>query len=539
MKAKGGADAPTTDAEDSFEPTTRRTFLKGVGVTAATVATAGAANAQTTTPDGPEWATGRDGVDWTSNYVQNPYIAEGTLTRARHRMKWGTDEDSLAFYEDDSGEKAELGGHVPREDTENAITLRADKFDFSSAREFPRGETYDGDGDGDADEDVSALDATHWTTTGATNGSVSVTDADLDVESALTVASDAVADGETVTASFSDVSLSDAAAKRYLQFVVNVDTLTSGATVEVAIVDDDGDEKVVTASPGADTSTASVFAAATGDGIVLQQRLADLSTTANGDGSFDSIDSVEVRVLDADATVTFTALDVERKSRWTFGSYLKNEDTDDEERVKRYEPGPGNFTVTGLDTLGDTLAAEGAVLHDVSQPFRYTLAESTLDYKFRFVEATEYPGYDYVFEQRGKWSVPTAIDLTHSGLTMMDEVAVPPGRFKSVWTAAGVEDTAFADLDDDTDKTYHGGAYDSEGADAELRSSVTADTVFAYGADVLVTESNREGAVADDAPSGAGGAAPAENSGGNSMWIFGGLLGGIGAFLAGLRRGLF
>ena len=481
---------------------------------------------------------GRDGLAWSSDYVQKPYIADGTLTRARHRMKWGADDDALAAYEDDSGEKAILPGYVPREDTDNVVTLRGDKFDFPGAREFPRGEQYDGDGDGDADEDVSALDATHWTTTDATNGSVSVSDADLDVESALTVASSGVASGETVKATFSDVSLSDAAEKRYLQFVVNVEALTSGATVEVVVPDDDGDEKVVSASPGADTSTASVFAAATGSGFVLQQRLADLSTVSNGDGSFDSIDSVEVRVKDADATVTFTALDVERKSRWTFGSYLKNEDTDSEERVKRYEPGPGNFTVSGLDTLGDTLSVDGAIVFDVSQPFRYTLGESTLDYRFRFVEAADYPGYDYVFEQRGKWSVPTAIDLTHSGLTMMDEVAVPPGRFKSVWTAAGVEDTEFSDLDD-SDKTYHGGAYDSENADAELRSSVTADTVFGYGADLLVTKSDREGAVSESGAGGGGGAAPSENGGDNNMILWGGGLAGIVTFVTGLVRGWF
>ncbi|MFC7137545.1 hypothetical protein ACFQRB_16095 [Halobaculum litoreum] len=267
-------------------------------------------------------------------------------------MEWGADDDALTAYEDDSGEKAMLPGYVPREDTENVVTLRADKFDFQGGREFPRGEKYDADSDGDADEDVSALDQTHWSTTDATNGTVSVSNADLDVEKALTVSSSSVAGGETVTAAFSDFALSDAAEKRYLQFVVNVEALTSGATVEVAVLDDDGDEKVVSASPGADTSTASVFAAATGSGIVLQQRLADLTTNANGDGTFDSLDSVEVRIKDADATVTFTALDVERKSRWTFGSYLANEDTDSEERTKRYEPGPGDFTVTGLDTLG-------------------------------------------------------------------------------------------------------------------------------------------------------------------------------------------
>ncbi len=90
MSTKRGADAPTTDGEsDGTTLADRRTFIKGVGATAATLATAGAASAQeTTTADGPEWTTGRDGLAWSSDYVQDPYIAEGALTRARHRMVW-------------------------------------------------------------------------------------------------------------------------------------------------------------------------------------------------------------------------------------------------------------------------------------------------------------------------------------------------------------------------------------------------------------------------------------------------------------------
>ena len=532
-KAPEGPDADdastTNDADGKL---TRRRFLQTAAVAGAATAASGSA-AATETPTATSWEAGGDALDWSSAYVQNPYIEEGALVRARHRMQWGTDDEALRAYEDDNGDKSMLPGYVPRDDTENVLTVRADKFDFPAATKFPRGETYDGDGDGTADEEVTALDATHWTGTNSTNGTVSISDADLDVNNALTVSSSSVPSGETVTATFSDVSIADSPSKRFLQFVINVSTLESGATVEVVVIDDDGDEKVASASPGADTTTASVFADATGDGYVLQQRLADLPTVANGDGAFDSIDSVEVRISNANATVTLTALDVEAKSRWLFGSYLANEGTDSEERVKRYEPGSGMFTVTGLDTLGDGLGHEDAVIHDVEQPFRYTLEASSYDYEHRFREATDYPGFSWLFEQRGKFEVPTAIELTHSGLTMYDMAAVPANRYKEVWTASGIEDTAFDDLDDDTDKTYHGSSYDSEGKEVTLISSPTGATVYGYGASVLATDDNKSGAMA--APSG-GGAAPAEQSGdGGTVLMFGGITATIGAVIAKLR----
>ncbi|WP_373190077.1 hypothetical protein [Halolamina sp.] len=515
----------------------RRAFVATVGAAAAATATAGSAAAtETATESAPEWATGRGGLDWTNGYVQNPYFAEDSLTRARHRMEWGTDDAALRFYEDDGGEMAELPGYVPREDTENVLSVRADKYDFPAGRAFPRGENYDADGDGDADEDVSALDATHWSTTGATNGSVSVTDADLDVAKALSVSSSGVASGETVMARFEDVSLQDDAGKRYLQFVANVSTLTAGSTLEVVAIDDDGDEKIVMANPSGDTSNADTFATAMGSGIVVQTRLQDLATTANGDGSFDSIDAVEVRISEADARITFTAFDLERKSRWLFGSYLANEGTDSEETQQRYTPGPGEFTLTGFDTLGDVLKTEDSVVWDVTQPFRYTLGDSTLNFQFRFVEAVDYPGFDWLFQQRGKFSVPSAIDLSHTGLSLVDSVAVPPNRFNSVWTAEGVPDTELSGLDDSA-KTFHGGSYDSEGKTVTLRSSASADTVYAFGVELLATGENRDAATSGAGATGDGGGVPPSEGGTGlgTMLAGGGIFGFFGFILAKLR----
>lgn len=508
---------------------TRRQFGTATAATVAAVATAGTATAQES-----GWTQGREGLNWSSEYVQNTYIEEGSLRRARHKLAWGDGDDALAAYEDDSGNKAMLPGFVPREDTENVLTLRADKFDFPAASKFPRGESYDADGDGDENAEVSALDATHWTTTGATNGSVTVMDGDVDVEDSLVIESSGVASGETVTAEFSLVDISDSAAKRFLQFVANVDALQSGATVTVAVVDDDGDRKEVTASPSADGSTDSVFATSSGSGVVSQNRLAELGTTANGDGSFDSIASVEVSVSEADATLTFTALDVEAKSQWLFGSYLADEDTDDEERMKRWEPS-GSYTVTGLDTLGDTLGNSETVIHDVEQPFRYTMEDSTLAYEFKFAEATDRPGYDFEFMQRGKLEVPTAIELTHSGLSMRSDVEVPASRYNQVWSAAGLADMELSALED-SDKTFHTGLFSGEGETVTLRDAPTSATEYGVGFTLLATSENRS---ASTGSRGGGGVAPGEGGGDGKLAMMFGLITAIFGGVVGKARGLF
>jgi hypothetical protein len=339
-----------------------------------------------------------------------------------------------------------------------------------------------------------------------------------------------VADGETVKATFTDVSVEDSPGKRHIQAVLNVGTLTSGCLVEIAVRDGDGDEKVVKADPSGDTSNADVFADATGNGFVVQERLGDLSTVANGDGSFDSIQEVEVRVSDADASVTLTALNAEKMARWSFGSYLKDEDTDSEERVTRYEPGPGTWTVTGLDTLGSELQAEGSVVYDVEMPMRYTLGDGTLTYRWRVEEATNYPSYDFVLVQQGKTEVPTGYDLQHTGLTWNDEVSLPASRYKGVRTASGVEDTEFSTISDNENWSTVGGSYDSQGNTVTLASAPQAGVVRAYEAEVLVTEENLEAATSS-ASGGGGGAAPLGGGGG-------GFLASVGPTLAAIATGI-
>lgn len=514
----------------------RRQFLVGAGTAAAAVATgAGSAAAQSS-----GWTTGRDGINFGNDFVQNPYFAEADLTRAKHRAKWGLTRDDLVFYEDNNGDKAELPGYVPTEDTANVVSLRADKIDAPGLSVFPRSTSYDADGDGDAETAVTALDATHYTTTGATNGSITVADADRDVSPALRVTTSGLADGETVKATFTDVDIQSDAAKRIFAGITSLLQLDANVTVEFVARDDDGDEKVQKAVAGGDTSTTGVFASSTGNGKVFGNRTADLSTVGSGDGSFDSISEFEIRVSASggagNADLVLTGLDIERKSLWSFGSYVKNEGSDDEKTVERTHPS-GTFTVTSLDTLGSTFTADDVVFYDVKQPMRYTLAESTQPFEYRFVEATQYQGYDWKFEIRGKQRVPQAIDLTHTALEWLDLVDIPTNRFVEVWTANGVDSTDFGDIADSS-KTTHSGAYDAEGVEVTLQSSASAGVTNAYGATVLVVDDEKT--AIQDTSGGGGGAAPASGGGMDSgiLGVLGGGLTALLALFAGIKKGL-
>jgi len=517
-----------TDGSNDSTTVSRRAFLAAGG---AAIATAGSASAQETTETATEWTEGRD-LNFDSDYVPNAEFAEDTLTRDRHLLKWGTGDPALATYVDDNGDKASLGGYVPREDTENVLTVRADKFEAPDLYQFPRDTQYDADGDGDEDEPVRALDATHWSTSSGANSSISVSEADLAVEHGITIDA-TVASGEQATATFDlssfGASITDSVAKRYLAGVANL-TLASGTTVEIAAVDDDGDTKKLLADPSGDASNMDTFATGDGDGYVFQQRMGDLATTGSGDGSFDSVEAIEVRVIEADATVTLSALNAEKMSEWVFGSFLQNEGSDSEERVERVRPGPGTFTITSFDTLSDALKDDDAVVYDVEHPFRYTIAEGSGAFEYRFVEAEDYSGYEWRLQVRTKRSIPTGYELKHTGISWLDEVTAPASRYIDVWTAEGLKNVDLADVDDDS-KTSHAGKYDSRGAEVTLKSSVQADTEYGIGYDILLSDSNKSDA---EETSGSGVRPPEQQGGGGGLIsailaLFGG--GGIAVLL--------
>ncbi|WP_459808553.1 hypothetical protein [Halopiger thermotolerans] len=434
----------TVESESNTNEIGRRAFCVGAAGTVALAAT-GAAAAQ----EGDGDLT----LNYSSDVVANPFIS-ADVTIGTHKSGY----DSPLMFENDNGEDVELPAEIndrhpdnADETTQNLFGFRADKVSTGAYNAWPRDTKYDESGDGDAETAVTAVDATHWSTdTSNTSGSLTVENGGDEVDS-VRIAASSIASGENATATFDltahNAEITSDEEKRYLQLCLNVDALTSGAVVEIRAVDEDGDYKAGVIDPSADSSSTNVIATATGAGIVFQKQLADLTVQGSGDGAINNIQALEVDVAEADATVELFGIDLERKSKWEFGRHVKNENTDDEETVTVYEPGPGVETYTSLD--GEILS--NATIHDLEVPVKYTAAASDAG-SASSTSADNYPQFDHRLEQVERLETETAIDLSHSNLKLELEQTLPTDRYHTLELATGTsskddpEDMSFSDV---------------------------------------------------------------------------------------------
>lgn len=445
-------------------------------------------------------------VNFESDYAPNPEIDERTLEKDSHDVG-----DELVEYEGDNGETQTLDAHVNDSET-NPISLRADKINASDYSRFP----------GDK-SDVSALDAGEWATSGT---SITVENANTAPEvEALRVSTSGLASGSSNSATFSNVSIDSDPNKRYLQAVVNINSISSGATVDVVFTDADGDDKVATINTSADASADDVIANSTGSGVVYQAQLGSLATTdhsvsASGDGSFDGVDSVSVVVSDGDADVTLAGLNGEKMGTWSFGEKKVDTDDDDElETVEITEPS-GSFSIHSTESMGSTF--DSSTIHDLRFPAIYSAADlvDDSDVSVEITETAEgkYPNYGFKVTAQYRLSVPNAYDLVHSGLTLRDTQDMPSDRYKEVAYAEGVGDSEFDEISSWTDVTS---SYSSEGSDVTLDETVEPGKEYAVKYEFVATGSNTD--EIEDTSAGAPGGGGKES---------GGILGSISAVIA-------
>jgi len=505
-----------TDAQLYETTLGRRRMMQATGVAIATAATAGTAAAQS-----DDDLT----LNYSTDYVANPYIA-GDVTIGQHK----SDYTSPLMYENDNGEDVELPGVVDRTDpndstktTENLFGIRADRVDAPAYHAFPRDAQYDEDGDGEDDTAVRAVDATHWSTDESnTAGSLSVSDGSDEVNS-VSMAASSIASGESATAMFDltahNASITSDEEKRYLQLAFNVDSLTSGAVVSVRAVDEDGDYKEATVDPSGDTSNTDVIANATGSGYVAQIQLADLSVQGSGDGTFNNIESVEVQFAEADATVEFFGIDLQRKSKWEYGEFVANEHTDDEETETIYEPGPGYQKLTDLS--GSVL--QNADIYDLEIPVKYTAGESDEGGSSSSTQAENYPSFDKKLKQIERLATETAIDLSHSNLSLKIDQSLPTSRYHTLELASSTSNT-----DDPEDMTFTdvSGSLSGAGTTATLEDMIEAGTQYTLRIRTVLTQSEFN----DATSSGGGGFGGARTAGGGGL--FSGVQGMVLAVLA-------
>lgn len=484
--------------------------LVALVVLSAVVGTAGAAMAG---------GQGNSAINYDADQAPNPYIAEDYVTIAEHNQS--AMDSPLAYY-DDNGDVQTLPAKL-NSSVDNPIGLVPTEIDDPMFNEYPR--------KGDADE-ASVLDASEWTTSGA---SMDVTDADgtpAEGVPAVSIATDgSLSDGNTASATYANQSITTDAEKRVPTVFADVETLEAGANAELRFVDSDGDYKAAVINSSLDASDDDVVANATGEGYVWQERLANLATEGDGDGTFDGIEEINVSVADGDAELVVTALDAEHKSELVLGERL--EDTDDDEDLEtvtiRERHEPGAMRLSGVDTLGDwasDASLQNVRVHGVQYQASLVASE---DASAEFGSADSYPGFDSVLTYNYRLEVPSAIDLTHHGLALEAEQAFLQSRYNAFKYIEGAGDTDFADLDNWTDKSTVLG---ERGSTATVDDTVQADVVYA-GEVTAKLQSDQTSALQDTSGGVVG--APGSSGGGfslgglltNPVAVFSGLVGAL------------
>ena len=417
---------------------------------------------------------------------QNPYIsADVTVDNFdRSTMEPGQ-------YEDDSGEIATLPATVNQSDdvddigsgSVNPYHFVATDIDFSDGAGFPH-----------AEANVSAVDnETRWSIDeSSTAGSMAVLDSTTapGVE-ALEVSTSSQTSGDTAVTAFSDVSVTSDAEKRYLQAMLDVNSLDTGATVELRAVDSDGDYVATTISSDATASDDDVIATGTGEGYVIQEQIGALTVAGNGDGTIAEIESIEIAVMDGDADIRVSALNADKTSEWTLGDERVNTDDEDDFETESItdvsEPGP--IGVYDVDTMGP--AFDSAEINGLEIPMEFRasdLANDEQDVNVTFSEAAQYPNFENRMEAYYRLELPSAYDLSYANAALKQDVTLPNSRYQTVEVAEGASDTDFDDISGWVDVL---GSVSSQGDTVTLDDTIQPGQEIAFHTTVLVTDDEK------------------------------------------------
>lgn len=459
-------------------------------------------------------------IDYESNATPNVAI-ETTVTVDEVEPGWEPTE-----YEGNNGEVQELPAHV-NDSVENPTSLVATNINEEEFTSFPNA--------GD-DDSVSWADASEWSSGASMSLTETTTAPNVD---ALNFATDgSMTAGDSATATFSNVSISSDEERRYLQLAADVNTLDNATTVDVRVVDEDGDYTEVSIDPDNSTDDANVLANSEVDGAVSQVQLGelDVQTAADSDGEFNNIESIEVVANDGEADVSFALMNAERMSTYTFGEQRYDSDGDGEMDDTRTITEPqGEYGVTGLDTLGSTF--DDATFRNVNYELTFSASdlEDASDAQVEFAEAESYPSFDWFGTHSYRLSLPDAYALSYSGSELVFTGDLPEDRYEVVQVAEDVGDTGFANVTGWTDYTDQV----ATGEQIVLSNTIGSGAEIAIQTEALLTDGERNDV---ESPSSSGAMGPTSSSDDGPLGFImsapGVIVGAIGA-LTSWRIGLF
>jgi len=460
--------------------------------------------------------TSPDGLATGSDAVPDAWI-DVDVTKDSHEMGW-----SPAEYEDDNGDTATLDAHV-NESAENPVTYTATDVEVDEFGEFPRN-------DGESNNTASALDASEWTkdaSGSAGTGTVADTTTAPGVD-AVSFSTSGQGSSDSMVFTYDNFTIGSDVSKRLIQIGADVDTLESGATVEVRAVESDGDYRTVYADTGNDTSDADTFAASAGEGKVLQQQLGGLPLDGSGDGAMDAIDRIEVHVSGGNAGMDVAMLNAEKLGAYQFGDERYDEDDDGSmDSTRSIEEPSGELSITGFDTLGSTF--DDAVIHDATYEMRFDVEDLTeaADVHWNVSSTEAYPNFPHMADIYYRLSLPDAYDLSYADAELVGTQELPDDRYNAVELAEGISDTEFENVTTWSDET---GTYGTTGEHV-LDNTIQPGQEIGLHYNLLWTDSDESAAF--DAGGGAGQFASGDGGIFSTLWgkaagLFGSILVALG-----------
>lgn len=515
----------------------RRTFMKGVGAAAAiaAVGTGSAAAAET-------GEVAAEDVNFASNYVHNPYLT-GSITVETHKK----DFSQLDYVADDesttnlSEHGIVLAEQADADTPHNPVTLEARYFETPEYKAFPRGTTYDDDADTATEEiAVEWHDKTHWTTTNATNGTITLTNGETD---SLEISTSSVAAGETVKATFdlstvgsTDATITEGMSRKFLQLVEDTDALPAGSSIVFAIIDSAGKEVTAEITAGGDTSLVDVLGASTQTSRASQVRVGDLESDQAV--TLDDIQKFEIRVKEASAGLTIHGLNLERAEEWVYGTEEYTNSDGDVDTQDVTTPA-GAFSIRNLSTIPAPL--DSAEIRNVKYDVELRASELPNDQVWAQVNETP-STYDRPneFELVAEFEWPTAYALDVTADKAMDEVELPNSRILEGSAATGIADIdEWKDIEESISWTDKTGSYGAVGTDVTLLTGLSsADRTSARTRVVLSDDELADATSGSSSSSGSGTGVVAVGGGSGFNWIPTAIIGGVAGVVFFLRNSI-
>lgn len=397
-------------AEPQLAPSlSRRAFVIGAGAAVASGGMIGSAVAS------------NNAVDWSSDLapmirIEGSEVVVAETTEEMSELDFTNNDGEIESLMDYGAVLRRVAPSGNEDDPNNPVEIRADEIDAETFTAYPRDVTDSND------DPVSALDATNWSTSGATVS---------DAGDSLSFSASAAGDSATLDLSAIEGEVESGIERHTIHTVASITSITDG--VDITLRD------------GSGNSVTERIAASVAEGIVTQTAIGNLTDG----GLLEQIAEVELVAVGGAAEMELIGLDLEREGKLVYGKQQATETNDDgeEELVTNdlYEPS-GYTGITSISSIGSALNTS---ISNIRYYVDVIAAEiSSENVSARFTDAPASRSASRQLDLTIELEIPTAFDLEWTMGTVMDTGSFPSGNYRMVEILDGEE---LEDLDETFD----------------------------------------------------------------------------------------